>query len=88
MPNFEIDDLSVDEIMDRWPSTIRVFMDLKMHCIGCPIATFHTLADAAREHHLPLDQLSAAITAEIAYPRMRADRARPRRRQAAASTHC
>ena len=37
--------------MRRWPSTIRMFLDFRMACVGCPIATFHTVADACREHH-------------------------------------
>jgi hybrid cluster-associated redox disulfide protein len=40
----------VDDVMRRWPMTIRAFLTHKMHCVGCPIACFHTLADACREH--------------------------------------
>jgi hybrid cluster-associated redox disulfide protein len=40
----------VDDIMRRWPATLRVFLDHKMHCVGCPIACFHTVDDACREH--------------------------------------
>jgi hybrid cluster-associated redox disulfide protein len=58
-------DLCVAEIMHRWPSTIGVFIDLHMHCIGCPIGTFHTLADAAEEHGLVLDDLAAEVSAAI-----------------------
>jgi hybrid cluster-associated redox disulfide protein len=43
-------DTPVDEVMRRWPSTIRVFLDFRMACVGCPIAAFHTVADACREH--------------------------------------
>lgn len=58
-------DLCVAEVMRRWPTTIGVFIDLHMHCIGCPIATFHTLAEAANEHALSLDMLMAEISAAI-----------------------
>ncbi|MCC2652544.1 MAG: hydrid cluster protein-associated redox disulfide domain protein [Microvirga sp.] len=40
----------VDDVMRRWPTTIRVFMSHKMRCVGCPIACFHTVDDACREH--------------------------------------
>jgi hybrid cluster-associated redox disulfide protein len=43
------DDL-VDEVMRSDPTTIRVFLDFKMGCVGCPIACFHTVADACAEH--------------------------------------
>ena len=72
-------DITVDEIMRQWPSTIGVFIDLQLHCIGCPIGTFHTLSDAALEHGLGLeelaDQVSAAIDADT-----REGPERPRRR--------
>ena len=40
----------VDDVMRRWPATIRVFLDHGMHCVGCPITSFHTVDDACREH--------------------------------------
>ena len=42
----------VDDVMRRWPATIRVFLDRRMHCVGCPIACFHTVEDACREHDI------------------------------------
>ena len=43
-------DLMVDEVMRRWPSTIRVLLDFRMCCVGCPIATFHSVDEACDEH--------------------------------------
>ena len=57
--------LNVADIMSRWPATIGVFIDFRMHCIGCPIGHFHTLADAAEEHRIPLDRLAVEIAAAI-----------------------
>ena len=45
----EFDDL-VEEVMTSYPATIRVFLDFKMGCVGCPIACFHTVDDACAEH--------------------------------------
>jgi hybrid cluster-associated redox disulfide protein len=45
----EFDDL-VDEVMRSQPKTIRVFLDFKMGCVGCPIACLHTVDDACVEH--------------------------------------
>jgi hybrid cluster-associated redox disulfide protein len=58
-------DLTVREIMLRWPSTIGVFIDLHLHCIGCPIGVFHTLADAAHEHGIELAELVAEVSVAI-----------------------
>ena len=43
-------DMTVDQVMNRWPASIRVFIDFKMGCVGCPIATFHSVDEASREH--------------------------------------
>ena len=42
--------MPVDDVMRCCPATIRVFLDYRMRCVGCPIACFHTVADACREH--------------------------------------
>lgn len=61
METHAIDDMTVAQIMSRWPASISVFMALEMRCIGCPIAIFHTLAEAAREHRLDLSMLTSAV---------------------------
>jgi hybrid cluster-associated redox disulfide protein len=40
----------VDDVMRRCPATIRVFLRHRMRCVGCPIARFHSVDDACREH--------------------------------------
>src|SRR5262249_23230985 len=47
-------EITVDEVMRRWPATIRVFLDFNMHCIGCPMGTFHSVDEACREHGVDL----------------------------------
>lgn len=42
----------VDDVMRRWPDTIRTFLNRRMSCPGCPIACFHSVADACREHQV------------------------------------
>ena len=43
-------DMTVDQVMTRWPASIRVFMEFGMSCVGCPIASFHSVDEASREH--------------------------------------
>ncbi|MGC4024282.1 MAG: hypothetical protein QM744_03430 [Mesorhizobium sp.] len=38
--------------MRHWPETIRVALRHQLLCIGCPIASFHMIEDAVREHEL------------------------------------
>lgn len=61
----ELLDISVREIMRHWPGTIRVFVGFRLYCVGCPIGAFHTLRDAAAEHNVDLDRLSADVKMAI-----------------------
>ena len=54
-------DLTVDEVMRVWPATIRVFLDFRMGCVGCPIASFHTIADTCGEHRVNRETFLAAL---------------------------
>ena len=51
----------VDQVMRTWPGTIRAFLDHRMNCPGCPIACFHTVADACREHHVDSETFLADL---------------------------
>jgi hybrid cluster-associated redox disulfide protein len=44
------------------PHTIRVVLAFRMACVGCPIATFHTVDDACREHGIDRDKFLAALS--------------------------
>ncbi len=59
---FQADDL-VDDVMSGSAQTIRVFLEFKLGCVGCPIASFHTIADACREHHIDRAAFLAALCA-------------------------
>lgn len=54
-------DTLVDDVMRQWPATIRTFLDFQMHCVGCPIACFHTVDDACREHHVDMERFLQAL---------------------------
>jgi hybrid cluster-associated redox disulfide protein len=54
-------EMTVDEIMRRWPMTIRVFMRHGMLCTGCPIGIFHTVADACQAHRLDIEPFSVEL---------------------------
>jgi hybrid cluster-associated redox disulfide protein len=54
-------DCLVDDAMSRFPATIRVFLDFRLGCIGCPIASFHSIDDACREHRIDPGPFMAAL---------------------------
>ncbi|NRC56320.1 DUF1858 domain-containing protein [Neoaquamicrobium sediminum] len=65
-PPLTIDpDMTVDEIMRRWPATIRVFIRHRMLCIGCPIGVFHNLTDACDAHRLDEETVSRELLAAM-----------------------
>lgn len=59
------DDMTMDEIMRTWPAAIRVVLDHGLLCVGCPIAGFHTVEDAIREHGIDGTRFRTALFAVI-----------------------
>ena len=57
--------LLVDDVMACWPATIRVFLDFKLGCVGCPIASFHSIDDACREHGIDPASFMAALRGAV-----------------------
>ena len=47
----------VDEVVSAHPSTARAFIARRMHCVGCEIARFESIADTARLYGLNLEPL-------------------------------
>lgn len=62
--------MTVDEIMRRWPATIRVMIRNKMLCIGCPIGIFHTVGDACAAHRLDEEAFSKELLEAMRSDRM------------------
>jgi len=58
MPNDLITpDLIMDEIMERWPGTIILFLENRMACVGCSMSAFDTLEDALKIYELPQEEI-------------------------------
>ena len=51
----------VEEVMRHHPGTVLVFVRHGMHCVGCAISPYHTVADSAREHAVALEPLLGAL---------------------------
>ncbi len=50
-------DLTVQQLLDRWPQTVPYFLRNRLSCVGCPMAKFDTLHDVARNYSLRLPVL-------------------------------
>jgi hybrid cluster-associated redox disulfide protein len=54
-------EMTVAEVLETWPETVKVFQTLKTACVGCVMAPFDTLADVARIYELELDTVMEAL---------------------------
>lgn len=50
-------DMTVQAVLDAWPATRTVFIARRMACVGCELAPFMTIADAAAAYDIPAGQL-------------------------------
>lgn len=58
-------EMTVAEVLETWPETVKVFQDLKTACVGCVMAPFDTLADVARIYELELETVMEALRQAI-----------------------
>lgn len=59
-------DLTVAEVLERWPQTVSAFQRLKTACVGCTMAPFDTLRDVARIYNYDLDEVMGTMREAIA----------------------
>jgi hybrid cluster-associated redox disulfide protein len=53
--------LTVDQILQRWPQTFSVLMKNKTKCVGCFMQQFCTLKDVAATYEISLEKLMEEI---------------------------
>ena len=54
-------ELMLDELLQRWPETVPVFIRHKMLCVGCLVTPFHSVVDACAEYGLDTDTFMAEL---------------------------
>jgi hybrid cluster-associated redox disulfide protein len=59
----------ITDVLERWPAAAEVFTAHGMACVGCAVAPFYTIGDAALVYRLDsplfIDELLAAIHATV-----------------------
>lgn len=50
-------DMSIDDIMEKYPEAFAVFEKYGLSCIGCRAALFETVGQAAKIHGIDADML-------------------------------
>ena len=59
-------DMNIGEILDNARETVPFFLNLGMHCLGCPSASGETLEMACAVHGADVDKLVADINNYLA----------------------
>lgn len=59
-------DTIIAEVLDNYPQTAPFFLDIGMHCLGCPSARGESIEQACAVHGADCDALLAKINAAIA----------------------
>ncbi len=58
-------DMLIGDILDMDRSTAPYFLEMGMHCLGCPSARGETLEQACAVHGVNADELVAKINAHL-----------------------
>lgn len=58
----------VADLLREWPQTIPVFLRFHMDCVGCSMAAFERLADAARIYNVPAEVFFESLELSIRRP--------------------
>ena len=56
-------DTIIGDILDAAPETAPLFMEIGMHCLGCPASRGETLAEACEVHGVDADEFLKKLNA-------------------------
>lgn len=56
-------DSIIEDVLTASPLTALVFIRWRMHCVGCSLARFETIAEACRVYCRPVDAFVAELQA-------------------------
>ncbi len=64
-PSEELDKMTVDEVLRRWPDTAVIFRQYGLACLGCAVAPFCEVTAVANIYNLPKEQFLADLHTAI-----------------------
>lgn len=56
----------IDDILNADPSTAPFFLEMGMHCLGCPASRSESLEEACMVHGVSVDELVEKLNAHFA----------------------
>lgn len=58
-------DMTITEIVQKYPQTIDVFMENGMGCLGCAAARFENVGQGAAVHGIDVDKLITELNKAV-----------------------
>ena len=58
-------DMSIMEVVQKYPDTVEVFMNSGMGCLGCAAAHFENIEQGALAHGIDVDGLMKELNAAV-----------------------
>ncbi|NPV58310.1 MAG: DUF1858 domain-containing protein [Actinobacteria bacterium] len=58
-------DMTIQEVVEKNPETIRVFLEHGLHCIGCSVARFENIEQGALAHGIDVDALIRDLNTSV-----------------------
>ncbi|MBE6824650.1 MAG: DUF1858 domain-containing protein [Ruminococcaceae bacterium] len=55
----------IGDVLDMYPQTAQFFLEMGMHCLGCPAARGETIEEACQVHGANADELVEKINSAI-----------------------
>jgi hybrid cluster-associated redox disulfide protein len=50
-------EMKIDEILQKYPESVEIFLKHGFHCLGCAAASFENLEEGAKAHGIDADKL-------------------------------
>lgn len=58
-------EMTVGQVLRFYPQTVQTFLELGMHCLGCPSSTMESIEGAALTHGKKPDELVEQLNKAI-----------------------
>ena len=57
--------MSINEVLNKYPESMKVFEDFGLGCVGCEAALFENIEQGAQVHGVDVDRLLAGLKETI-----------------------
>jgi len=58
-------DMTIADVVKKYPETIEVFFNYNLHCVGCFAAEFDTVESGAKVHNVNVEHLLVDLNKKI-----------------------